>query len=235
MPHIGVKKIQREQDILRKNPVFRFLGYPIRILVLLLFTPFFWFKYRLKVENKKALKAIRGKGAILVGNHCHALDCVLYSIKVFPRMNWITSIPENFRIPVAGTLAGLLGGIPIPYDLKGMRMFKQIIGELLRKKKLVTFYPEASLWPYYRSLRPFKTGAFRFAAQYNAPILPAAIAMRIRHRKNGEKKYRMRLVLLDPIYPDTTVPEPAAIEKLKSETFRAMQAVIESERERDRR
>lgn len=233
VPVVGVKKIDKKKHLISGNPIRRFFRRILRFLILLFFTPAFWLKYRLRVENKKVLKKIKKSGAIMVGNHCHMLDAMFFAMKVAPRMNWITSRPENFQIPVAGGILKTVGAIPIPYDIKGMRLFFEVVDERLQKKQMLTFFPEGSMWPYYRSLRPFKNGAFRFAARNNVPVLPAVTVMRIKHVSKTKKKHRMRFVFLDPVYPDPALSVAESAEAMKQAAYEAMKQRIEAEREKD--
>jgi 1-acyl-sn-glycerol-3-phosphate acyltransferase len=232
-PHVGTKKITEKKHIIRKNPVLIFFGYLLRIVVWAVFTPVFFFKFRLKVRGKKRLRALKKQGLVLVCNHCHVLDVVAYAIKFMPRIVWITSLAENFQIPVAGTIIKTCAAVPIPYDLKGMRLFKEVIDGLLQEKKAVGFLPEGSMWPYYRSLRPFKSGAFRFAVQNDVAVLPAAISASIVHKSLKKKKYRFTITYLEPLYRDKALSEAAAVEDLKNRTHEAMRLTIEAGSEGD--
>jgi|GEM_PF-1866641 len=233
VPTRGTKKITSKKHILNKNLFYRFVGLLILPVLWLVFYPFFKLKYRLKIQNKAAYRKVKKQGVVMVGNHCYTLDVVLYNILTCTRRNWFTSIPENFRIPIFGTLIGLLGAIPIPHEIPNLKLFKEIVEERLQKKQMVTFFPEGSMWPKYRSVRPFKNGAFRFAVQNNVPVLPISISMRIKHKKNGKKKYRFFATYAEPIFPNLELCEREAVEHLKTTAFEVMNKRVEYEREND--
>ena len=86
--------------------------------------------------------------------------------------------------------------------------------------------PEGAMWHHYRDLRPFKKGAFSYAVKNGAPILPAVTTMRIVHKSLKKKKYRLKLSYLPAIYPDASLPEAEAVEKLKNDTHAAMKQKI---------
>ena len=233
MPHRGkLKRITKKSQLRKKGVIYRFFCYLLRIFVWAVLSVIYFFSFHLKVEGKKNKREMK-KRVVVVGNHCHVIDVTLFSIKFMPRMMYITSIQENFQIPVLGGLIKMLGAVPIPTDLGGMRLFNEVIGELLKEEKAVAFLPEGALWHHYRDLRPFKKGAFSYAVKNNAPVLPAVTTIRIVHKSLKKKKYRLKLSYLPAIYPDSSLPEAEAIEKLKQETHAAMKEKIDSERGND--
>ena len=50
-------------------------------------------------------------------------------------------------------------------------------------KKAIVTLRKRSLWPFYRGIRPFKKGAFRFAVNNNVSILPIVITFRGKKEK----------------------------------------------------
>ncbi|MCL2861115.1 MAG: 1-acyl-sn-glycerol-3-phosphate acyltransferase [Firmicutes bacterium] len=220
------KQLKTKKDIFNKNPLRLFFGKILVFLSFLIFSPFIKAKYRLKIENRKALKKIKGKGAVVVMNHSnYSIDGPSLIFQSLPRRCWVT-VPE-----VVATRK--LSVIPFPQDLANMRVFKEVINERLELNQLVTFFPEVTPWEYYRSTRPFKSGAFRFAVQNNVPILPIAMCFRIINKKNGRKKYRATMHFFEPIYSNKELTETKAIEELKNNTYVLIQERVEKEREKD--
>ncbi|MDR2202452.1 MAG: 1-acyl-sn-glycerol-3-phosphate acyltransferase [Clostridiales bacterium] len=226
MPFSAPKKIKTPKDILNRNPAARFFGYILRVFVYIVLNILYAFLYRFRELGQNRRRALKGSPVVVVSNHCHTLDITLTPVRFMPRMLYITSRLENFSIPVLGGLIRALGAVPIPYDLKAMRMFDEAVSGLLADKKAVMFLPEAAMWPRYRDLRPFKKGAFRYAVRADAPVLPAVVT--IRNVRKSLKKTRRRLTLtyLAPVYPDPTLPEPAAIQKLMTDVHKKMRAYI---------
>ena len=232
MPTFGTKKITKKKHIKNQNPLLLFFKAIAFFFIWLILFPFVYIKFRLRVENKTALKSVKKTGAVIVSNHCHMLDAMLHRLQKKRRF-MLTSIPENFKIPVLSTIIKIGDTVPIPRELGALRLFKDIIDEHLQKKYTILFLPERSLWPYYRSLRPFSNGAFRFAYQNNVPILPSCVSIRIKHKKNGKKKYRFTLTYFEPLFVDADLTEREAVELLKQAAFKQMQQRIEIEREND--
>ncbi len=229
MPHKSkLKKITKKSQLYKKNVVYRAFSYLFALIVTGVLSVVYFFAYRFETEGRKNKRAVK-KRVVVVGNHCHVIDVTLMEMRFMPRMIHITSIPENFRIPVLGGLIKMLGAIPIPHDLGGMRLFNEVINELLQKDKAVAFMPEGSMWHKYRDLRPFKKGAFTYAVKNGAPVLPAVTTMKIVHKSLKKKRYRLKLSYLPAIYPDASLPEHEAVEKLKNEVHAAMKAKIDAE------
>jgi len=233
----GKKKLKftKKKHILSLNPLWRFCcGCFIYIVGILILLPFAKLKYGFKVENKKALKRIKGKGAIMVGNHCHMLDVLFYRLATASRRNFLTSIPENFTIPFLRIFVKLAGTIPIPRVVVGLRLFNEVVHDRLENKNIVTFLPEGSMWPLYRDLRPFKKGAFRYAVRENIAVMPSCVSAKIIHKKNGKKKYKFTLTFFEPLYPLSSVSEFEAVTDLIERCSSSMRERIVSERKKDK-
>ena len=104
MPHKGkVKKITKKSQLRKKNIFYRVFCYLLRIIVTVVLSVVYFFAFHLKTEGKKNKRKMK-KRVVVVGNHCHVIDVTLFTIRFMPRMLYITSIPDNFRIPVLGGL-----------------------------------------------------------------------------------------------------------------------------------
>ena len=153
-----------------------------------------------KIYGKKNLKRVKHTGVLITCNHVHLTDAPLMATRLFgiKRKVRFVMLSESRDIPVAGPLLEALGGVPLGDTINGMKHLNGYINILLKRKKPVLIFPEASLWPYYRKIRPFSRGTFLFAEQSGAPILPVIITFRT--RRNGKQK--MIINILKPIYPE---------------------------------
>ena len=103
--------------------------------------------------------------------------------------------------------------------------------EELQKGRIVHFYPEASLWPWYQQLRPFKDGAFHLAVKSNVPVLP----MVIKFRKpwwpisSLRKKPLVTLIIGKPEYPDARKSEKERIEGMREAVANTMEKMLAGE------
>ena len=77
------------------------------------------------------------------------------------------------------------------------------------------------MWWNYRKPRPLKLGAFKMACRAGVPVVPMFITMRDDERLDGSgyPVQRHTLHVLEPIYPDKTLSERAAAERMKETNY----------------
>lgn len=181
------------------------LGYILmKTLVILVFRPFNWLFFGTRIRGRENLDAVRGCGAVTVCNHIHPLDCTMVACAARTRKQYFLTIQSNMEIPLVRHLVRILGGVPIPRQIKRMRGMNAELCRELQKGKLVHIYPEGELWPYYDGIRGFKDGAFRMAYDAGVPIVPMVVTF---HNPTGlyrlfRKKPCLHLTVLEPIVPD---------------------------------
>lgn len=177
----------------------------------------------LKIEGKENIEDFDG-AAISVSNHIHMIDCAMIGLAMFPTRIYYTASDASFKMPVIRYLVKLLNALPISKDISSKKKLVTALDELLEDGKIVHFYPEASLWPYYNKIRRFKNGAFEIAVKNNVPVIPMAYTYR---KPTGIRKYIKRkpfitLNILKPIYPDNDLPKRDRIEDLKYRVYEKM-------------
>ena len=125
---------------------------------------------------------------------------------------------------------GNVRSIDIANDMNFSRASVSHAIKLLKENKTVHFYPEASLWPYYKKLRKFKNGAFKLAVENNVPIVPMVYKFVKPYgiRKYIKKKPFIELYVLPAIYPDQNLDKKQATEKLKNDVYLKMKQELES-------
>ena len=181
------------------------------------------FFFGFKIEGKENIENI-DTGKITVSNHIHPMDCTMVGLGNFPNKTFYTSLETNFKIPVVRRIIKLLNAIPIPKDIKYTKKFMESIDTLLQNKKTIHFYPEGSLWPYHDKIRHFKNGAFDFAVRNNVPIVP----MVFKYSKPNyisnliKSKPDIKLVILEPVYPNKLLPKKERIIELKNRVYNIM-------------
>ena len=197
------------------------IAYPILMLINKI-----CFNFKVEgIDNYKKVKT----GKITVSNHVHFMDCTMVGMTTLPQKTFFTSLASNFKIPIVKTLITLFNTIPIPTEISNKKDFIEAVNSLLKNGKSIHFYPEGSLWPYYRKLRHFKNGAFEFAVRNSVPIIPCVFKFEepTGIRKYIKKKPCIKMLYLDPIYPDSTISQKEAILKLKEKCYHHMKEVIE--------
>ena len=144
--------------------------------------------YDLKIEGKENIKNLQ-KGAISVSNHVLVLDCTMIGLAFGLKKVYFTTRKGSFEIPVVRKLIKLLRAIPIPEKMSNKEHFVKQLDRALQNGKVIHFYPEKALWPYYEKIRNFKDGAFNFAIRNNVPIIPIVITFR---NPKGKENYLKR-------------------------------------------
>lgn len=187
------------------------------------------FKFGVRVKGRKNLRKVKG-GAVLIGNHTHAMDGCIASVAVaFPKRNYIITLKDAVEVVVAKHFTKALGAMPLPDNAKGLANLSNSVDFYLKRGNTVTIFPEACIWPYYTKLRPLAPANFHYAVKSNKPVVPFCITYRYAKGKNNlSKKPKINVTILEPIYPDTTVSQVEAKNKLAKQTEDAMRKVIET-------
>jgi 1-acyl-sn-glycerol-3-phosphate acyltransferase len=178
----------------------------------------------LKIKGRRNLRELRksGSGAVTISNHVHNLDAAMTAIANFPKKPIYTAQSSNFKLPIAGIFVNILGAVPIPTTMAESKVFFLELSKKLASGRFVHVYPEGELVPYDINLREFKKGAFQLAVEGKVPVVPMIITYRPRKDKN--KKSKMTVTILKPIYPDHNLLKADAIKKLADESYAAMTA-----------
>ncbi len=195
-------------------------------VIVIYLSAFFIFLFRkplwgYKITGKKNLKGI--KGAITISNHVLQQDAFCTVPGMLPRKLYVTMLETNLGFPVVSQYLRIVGAVPIPRDKRLFIRFLKDTKEIINKGRFVHIYPEAALKPYCDHIRSFKQGAFHIAYQADAPIIPMVFTF---HKPKGiyfyKKKPCIHLNILEPYYPDKSLPKKEAIEKMNIELFNQM-------------
>ena len=173
--------------------------------------------YDLKIEGRENIDFLE-KGAISVSNHVLFLDCAMVGLAWGLKRVYYTTLEGSFKIPLVRKLIKLLRAMPIPEKIKNREYFIKAIEEILNNGNFVRFYPEASLFPYYKKIRNFKNGAFSIAVKNDVPIVPMVFTFREPKgiRKIFKKKKDVTLKILKPV----TIKEEGLNQKQKEELLK---------------
>lgn len=214
-----------------KSKFKKFLSRALVIFAYPIFKVIHFFGLGLKVEGKTNIKNLRKqkKAFVTIANHCLILDSTISIITTYPKVTYLPTVEPTMKIPFVRHILRYGNIMPIPFNAKGLVKFTKDCNEVLQNGKCLHFFPEGALWPYYGKLRKFKTGAFRFAVDGNAPILPYCIYFRERKGlwKILGKKPLVTLQVLEPIYPNTELGKKAAIQDLMDRSYNAMKQVLD--------
>ena len=152
-----------------------------------------------KVTGKKNFKK-HPKGNVLVSNHVLQQDCFCIATLFWTKRLYITMLQSNLGFGIVSKYMRLGGGVPIPTNPKMFVRFCKETKNVIARGGNILVYPEAKLVPYCSHIRPFMPGAFHFAYQSNATIIPICITF---HKPRGlyrlyKKKPCIHLNILEP-------------------------------------
>jgi 1-acyl-sn-glycerol-3-phosphate acyltransferase len=178
--------------------------------------------WRLRIEGTWPA----GGPFVVVANHQSILDILLLS-RAPREMKWIAK-EELFRIPWVGWMLRMSGDIPIRRgDPESGGEALARAREYLARGMSVMLFPEGT-----RSktgkLLPFKSGAFRLAAETGVPVLPVAVHGTARGMPKGGpwvNPCRATARLLEPVAP--AAYGPGGENRLRDQVRSRIQAAVD--------
>lgn len=188
------------------------------------------------MDGGENLRLLKDTGAVITCNHFGIPDnyilyhCIQKSLK----KKRLYKVIREGNYTGFGGLFGFLfrncNTLPLSSNRRTMVNFMSAADTLLRRGEAVLIYPEQGMWWNYRKPRPFKIGAFKIAARAGVPVLPTFITMKDDETKLDEHNYPLQhytLHVMPPVYPDKTLSEKQAAEKMKEDTFALYKAKYE--------
>lgn len=209
------------RDYLYENPLRRVARRFLYAVIRTIFPPALRLIYGFHITGKENYEKLNG-GAVMVYNHVHCLDCIMAACAITRNRIFYVTIQQNCDIPVVGALIKLLGAWPLPQNASGYRMYKSRCKQALKSGNIVVVCPEGERKKTYEELRPFKTGAFEFAAENNVPVLPCVIK-----KVKSKGKTALEFSMLEPIYAPADASKKRKTQSLCENTRSVMAAEIE--------
>lgn len=225
---VEAKPLPEDYDYTPKNPLWRllsdFIYYIIAAPLSLLISRVI---YGVRVKNRRAL-AKTGGSVFLYINHTQSLhDAYMPLLLTFPRKNYILVSPSSVSIPFVRQLVRLLGAIPLPGSVSGMRRMIAAMERRVEEGATVTIYPEAHIWPYYTGVRPFPDASFGYPVRMNVPVFAAATTYRQRKLFKNARPF-ITVTVSEPFYPDTALPERKARAALREQVYGFLKKTVET-------
>lgn len=215
--------VDEKYNYLPKNFFFKLYSGFLRFLMIVLSPIVNFCIFNLRVYGRKNLKKVKKQGYFTVMNHCSYLDSLILRQVLRCKKSYLTVAPHNCKSGFAGLSLRAGGIIPIPEKISAMNNFQNAIHTIIDKKGVVHFYAEKAMWMHYPKPRPFKKGAFMYAAMEKAPIVP--IYIRWTKSKGIRKAFGFKddatVIVLDPIYPNKDVSVRENTLNLQHETQKA--------------
>lgn len=191
-------------------------------------------RYGLKIKGRKYKHGKYRKyfknGFVTTCNHVFEWDYVLIRSALRCKRGYVVVWHKNHNSSL-GKLMRVVGAIPIPDNLNGLKKFDDAIDEAIKDKHMVHFYAEGSMWYYYEGLRPFKKGAFNYAYKNHVPVYPMAISYRpARGLFKLWKRHGYPLATLEicePQFADYSLSKNEAIDELCARVEKITREAIE--------
>ena len=195
---IETKKIDKNYKYVHKNPLWNLCSYLIQnVFSVPIKNLYSSIKFKIKYIGKEKLKPYKKQGYFIYGNHTQAFaDTFITSRAVYPKRNFLIVNPANVSMKGLGTLVEMLGAIPIPTELNGMKKFIDTIKLRIGQGYSVTIYPEAHIWPYYTGIRNFKSVSFKYPVELDAP----SFCMTNTYQKYGKNKVQIVTYIDGPFF-----------------------------------
>lgn len=179
---------------------------------------------RVKVVNRKVMRPYQKTGCFLYGNHTQPVGDVFSPGMVCGRRRYyaVASV-ANFGVPILGRILPMIGALPVPSSMEGMKSFLTAIHIRFEQKQCIVVYPEAHVWPYCTQIRPFPATSFKFPVECRAPCFTMTTTYQHRKGDKGRKKKPRIVIYVDgPFYPDTEKKGKEQQKKLCSEIYETM-------------
>ena len=182
--------------------------------------------YGLRIKNRRVLRKLRGTGFFMYGNHTQKMmDAYTPSLCAFPRRAYIVTGREAVSIPGIRSIVGMLGGIPVPGEIKAYALFRDALKTRIGEKSAVAIYPEAHIWPWYTGIRKFSDISFDYPAESGAPCVAFVATFRRRKIFKNRHPY-LTVTLSDPFYPDPSLPRAERRTDLRDRVYGFMKDTV---------
>jgi 1-acyl-sn-glycerol-3-phosphate acyltransferase len=184
----------------------------------------------MKFHNRSVIHRMKKSGCFLYCNHTRELDAFIPAMSAFPKRSYIVANPDAVSIKGLKNIVMLLGCLPIPTSIRAIPKFVEAISIRVNQNACIGIFPEAHIWPFYSSIRPFRSTSFRYPVEMNKPVIAAVVSYR---KRTGLFRWvrapGMTITYSDPIYPDLSLSRKQAQQDLRDRTYQFMCQVMSQE------
>ena len=193
------------------------------ILYYLFVKPLAWIILKImfgyKIKNKKVLKKCKNKGYFIYGNHTNYMPDAYIPNLLRWRRNYIVVGSQTASIKGLKTIVKALGATPLGDAYQAKKNFFKFIKSRIENNQSVTIYPEAHIWPYYNSVRPFDSINMKYQLLLNCPSYTISTCYR---KRKLFKRPGITAYIDGPFYPDKNLNSKDRLEKLNSDIYNKM-------------
>lgn len=219
---IEPRKIDENYKYIHKNIIWNTCAFLVQnVLSIPIKYLYAKIKFRTKYIGKEKLKPYKKQGYFIYGNHTQAFaDTFLISNSVYPKINYLIVNPENVSMKFLGNFVQMLGAIPIPNNIKGMKNFLEAVEKRIKQGHSITIFPEAHIWPYYTKIRPFKSVSFKYPIQLKTP----SFCVTNTYQSYGKNNDKVKIVsyIDGPFFPDEGLTLKEQQENLRNKIYNQM-------------
>ncbi len=204
-----------------------------------------WFVGLLLIKKNMIIKEIKGlehlknldSGAIITCNHFNPFDS--FAVEIAFEKAKQHKKRKMYRVIREGNYTGFPGfygflmrncnTLPLSSNMNTMRKFMLAVDELLGQGHFILVYPEQSMWWNYRKPKPLKSGAYKFAAKNNVPVLPCFITMSDSDVMGNDGFYVQEYTIHigAPILPDETLSRGENVENMRKKNYEVWKQIYE--------
>ena len=215
-------EVGKDFPFLHKNPlwniaswiVYRIFIYPFAFL-------YVKFKFHQRIKGRKKLKGFKGQ-YFMYGNHTLVPgDGFIPPVIMRPRRVYDLVSPDNIAVKGTKNILMMVGALPIPNDIHGMKKFEEAIKHHIDKGQPICIYPEAHIWPYYTKIRNFKSVSFRYPVKMDKPVFCFTNCYK---KRKYSKKPSIVTYVDGPFYPNKDLSVKEQIEDLRDQVYNTMKS-----------
>lgn len=205
---------------IHKNLFYRMICKFLYLVTVLFAFLYCRFGLHVIIKNRSLLKECKKSGCFLYGNHTNPTGDAFIPVDIFALQHvYVVASPANLGIPILGPLLPMLGALPLPDTISGMKKLHEAIHIRVMEKSCVVFYPEAHVWPWYTKIRPFPAASFSFPVETGA--MSFCMTTTYQERKPG-KRPGITVYLDGPFYPDASLSKKEQKERLRDSIYDCM-------------
>lgn len=172
------------------------------------------------IIDNSILNLCNREGVFVYANHTQPVGDALMPLNaIYSKRCYIMASPANLGIPVLGKMLPIMGALPIPETISGMKKFNKAVKQRIDEKCGIIIYPEEHVWPWYTDIRPFPKTSFGFPVELSVP----AFSMTTTYQKSSKRnKPKITIYIDGPFYPEKGLSKKEQKEKLQAEVFSCM-------------
>lgn len=190
-------------------------------------------RYAVTVTGAEHLRGLTG-GAVFTSNHFSVTEnlAVKWAGEAAPGRHRMYKLVRegNYSMPgVIGWLLKYCDTLPLSSHLGTMKLLDRAVAQLLKEGNFLLIYPEQAMWWYYQKPRPYRLGAYYYAAKNGVPVVPCFITL---HPKNPKREMlpdnvRYAVHVMPLIYPRADRAPREEARRMREENARLCREMYE--------